>query len=847
MKEIHPFGISSLRGGVGIVLSISALLATAAFGADNLPSVFNATTGYVTLNASDATGADNQSFFRAKNWSDGQAPHAGTNYFVKAGLRVCTPHVDSDVASQLATDATCQTFKGDSLVLAGYLWHLNGTYTFTIPDFRMLPGSYISYTALKKTLEGTLTVYGTKTAPSLFRIGAVSLAQPFGMDVKGGADSCLALGWSQQPPWLELTGDLSDFHGTLTVGESSSPVDASKNAGFIVATDRLGGGVELAVTNASLFVTAANGLTVGGLRTSSAGAKLFLDGAKLNADTPRLTVTNALDLAHPVWVMPNTVTYSTSANSGSLPVFGGIPEPTEAAVLIRLTPACVANGGWTDATLYRLFILPSTVSSHATLLWQDDADGGKTLWLVTCVNHAALEDAQARSSLTFSTKTADGDNFYWDNETNPADDADSAGKAYASTYNLHTPVTTGAVYAFPGKMLLLSSGATLYAFNASYGFDGRDLELRGGGIRLATTGAAVASRKHEDGNAYYTYTVKGGLVRLPGAYSNTLLTYGDRRILRIESELTGSGDLRLTTIEASSRFKNHCGYHEFTALNTNFTGKIHVTATTRTASGTQTPAGYTTPNETEHVRLFVYDERNLGGARDEFAWDALLLDQYSELQALNDVTFTDGWNRGLAIGNIGRLHVPEGLTMTVRRPLNVNGRLVKEGAGTLALGGVLTFGGENQTAAPESGANLMTVAGGAIQPLAAHAFDGLAITFTNNASLRVDGTPSDATLLRSGLVNVKETAAPVVLADNQATLPVTVDFGAATEPPDARWTVGLVTLATAHATALKPRMTLANPTPFQNWRGTLDLVDNGDGTATIVATYKASSLTIILR
>ena len=56
-----------------------------------------------------------------------------------------------------------------------------------------------------------------------------------------------------------------------------------------------------------------------------------------------------------------------------------------------------------------------------------------------------------------------------------------------------------------------------------------------------------------------------------------------------------------------------------------------------------------------------------------------------------------------------------------------------------------------------------------------------------------------------------------------------------------------MTLATAKAEALKPQMVLSNPAPFKNWRGTLGLVVNGDGTSTVVANYKTVGLTILFR
>ena len=76
---------------------------------------------------------------------------------------------------------------------------------------------------------------------------------------------------------------------------------------------------------------------------------------------------------------------------------------------------------------------------------------------------------------------------------------------------------------------------------------------------------------------------------------------------------------------------------------------------------------------------------------------------------------------------------------------------------------------------------------------------------------------------------------------------MTVDFGTATEPPAVQWMVGLVTLETTKAETLKQKMALSNPAPFQNWRGTLDLVANGDGTSTIVVNYKTVGMTILFR
>ena len=205
-----------------IGMMLSAVAAFFAYGYGDLPNVFDATTGYVTMTGAD--GASVQSFYKAGNWGSGNPPEAGTNYYVAANRTLATPL--NDVETQLAIDPTCQTFKGDKLVVAGTFWHINGDYSFTIPDMYMLPGSQIQYTAPKRPLAGTLTVYGTRNTPVwvLFNMNAVK-ALSLDFAIKGDAESCLATTWStasdKKPSTLRLHGDLSEFYGTLRVGTTS--------------------------------------------------------------------------------------------------------------------------------------------------------------------------------------------------------------------------------------------------------------------------------------------------------------------------------------------------------------------------------------------------------------------------------------------------------------------------------------------------------------------------------------------------------------------------------------------------------------------------------------------------
>ena len=834
------------KRGVCAVLSVMVLAAAAtSFGGyGDLPDTFTASTGFVTLTAADNTGAGNQSFFLPLNWSDAQPPHADTNYYASARWAFATPHQNADVAARLEVDPDCLTFKGRTLVIAYRLWHLNDSYSFTFPDVRFLPGGTIYYTGRKSSLLGNATVYGTSAKPTRihFKSTAASFTlQELGFAFKGDAASCMVLSWDTEkvfPFFVRLTGDLSEYSGTLRVGTNLS---ATNSVGFWIATDRLGGTVELPIDQASLAVGSENGLTIGGLKSMADNAKLFLGGDLVNTTTPRLTVTNSLELARPITLFMNQVYVKGTVIMFSAPVYP--TEPGEYP-LIRLAPETVQNGGWTKSALTRMFVL-STVRAPvcSELLWRDDADGGKTLCLETGVLHNGLDDGSTRDSFVYPTKTSGVTDWYWSHESCPADDENSADISYFSANAVYFPRITN--YRFPGKMYVLTGSGYGINVNANNidSFDCDNLVWRGAGLHMWGSKVSYSPKRYDEaGDEYKYFALQGTLRVLSGYGDNNIRVYGGTKVARIESEVVGDGDLYLRAYHSVSAYTSARGSIELTALNTNYTGKISVTMNTKSFDN-----GVSVPNWTQRATLFVADERNLGGRRDAFAWDALLLNRYSDLVPLNDVTFTDGWNRGIAIGNIGRINVPGDLTMAIWRPLNVNGNLVKEGGGTLALGGTLTFGGSSQSATPTSGANLLTAMGGFVKPLAANAFDGLAITFTNNAALKLDGAPADADLLKYGLVNTKEATAPIALAPNQATLPVTVDFGAATEPPAEQWTVGLVTLETTKAEALRPLMVLANRAPFKNWRGTLDLVANGDGTSTVVANYKAVGMAIIVR
>ena len=216
------------------------------------------------------------------------------------------------------------------------------------------------------------------------------------------------------------------------------------------------------------------------------------------------------------------------------------------------------------------------------------------------------------------------------------------------------------------------------------------------------------------------------------------------------------------------------------------------------------------------------------------------------LSVTNDVAFTEQ-SRGLFIDGCARFNVASGKTLTLAQPLTFAGKLRKESAGTLALGGTVAFTAD-RLSDPDGldGTNVLEMVAGALKPLSKTAVDGLAITFTNGTFLALDIAPPNADMAQYGLYNVKADT-PVALADGMSTLPVTFNTDGIAEPAPV-YELALVTVKDRTlATALKGRLSVTKP--WQNYVAELSLRDNPDdgNSCTIVARIRPAGLTVIFR
>jgi len=824
----------------------AAIAATVLGGYGDLPNTFNASTGYVTMDTADTLGDQQHSaFWDGLNWSDGEAPHSTTNYYVDKLFS--TLMSASVINAKLAQDSTALTFKGRVLVAdQGAKLYLYSAH-FEIPDLRMLPGSEIYWGSDQPVVYGTMTAYGTATKPAklIYGLSGENHRQPFGMDVVGDASSWISVtapvvhrsvSGAAYHGFITLTGDLSEYYGTFKIDKTMN-VGAwyhASNFGIELPSSAPNATIALAASNGCVCATAPGGVAVRSLSINDDATMIALANVNSQAyAVPRFTVREAIAFnGHRVSLGLYNMTKANSETTYTLTPCA--PDITEAIALVRLAPAAVNSlpGDPSESFVFET-TTPASAETLAMSKWLPDQDGGMTLWRLPYVK-CLYDDSQDYCSMTNVMKSETL--YFWSDNMSPVDPA-NADTRYFSNKTMHVPrAARDAPFTFGGGSLALC-GNNFNMYLGGYGFYCPELVSMGATLMMCNAYVTTDGRRDD---LYSVYRVQGDKLVLPAPYKTTFKVWGVCKLLRIETEIVGGGNMYCSSMAASD-YTHDRGYYELTALNTNFTGKITVSMpyeTTKYAS-----SGIIVPNWTQRSRMFVYDERNLGGRRDTFAYDALYLEHYSDLFPLNDVTFTDDWNRGIAIGDIGRMHVTNGLTLTILRPLNVNGHLVKEGAGTLALGGTLTFGGAAQSATPTSGQNLFTVMGGSIKPLAAHALDGLAITFTNNASIKLDATTADADLLNYGIVDVKEQTAPIALAANQASIPVTVN------PPDgipSRFTVAICTIGATPAASLPvTAFSVANTAHHRCRR--VEKRTNPDGTVTYLATFVSKGFAIDFR
>jgi hypothetical protein len=284
------------------------------------------------------------------------------------------------------------------------------------------------------------------------------------------------------------------------------------------------------------------------------------------------------------------------------------------------------------------------------------------------------------------------------------------------------------------------------------------------------------------------------------------------------------------------------GHLAFNGFNTNFIGKV--IAYCNRSSDSYFPFG------AKFGTLWVADQRNFGGAipgANAPVFDALTVTDRQILRTKCDVTF-DEPTRGIYVPFGARFRVDAGQTLTIRQQLTYAGKIEKIGVGTLALGGTARFTA-NVLETPYAnntfldGTNVLAVCEGALKPLSAAAFAGVALVMSNNTSIVLDPSPSDPAVAQFG-INATAAGSSVSVPTGQVTVKL------ASEPANQHNVhVAVATFATA-AEAETFKGKLSFPRQWSGWHTRLgvEAVDDGGVMRYVVkATCAFGGCTVIIR
>ena len=244
--------------------------------------------------------------------------------------------------------------------------------------------------------------------------------------------------------------------------------------------------------------------------------------------------------------------------------------------------------------------------------------------------------------------------------------------------------------------------------------------------------------------------------------------------------------------------------------------------------------------------LTVSDGRNLGGPfySGNFCFYGIWIRDRTCLRAVKSLTISEP-TRGVYVHGTARFRTLAGVTMTIDgSPVALNGCLEKEGAGTLALGGTLTFAkddGGSQTLVdePVAGFNLINVAEGRLCALSTGAFAKAKISFgaTGALSVKVPTDGEDADFAKYGAV-LTANDTPF----DATTVPVTVEGDAAAFGEGVEVPVFTVTKAAAAG------LSVTGVKPAKGYRIAVEMRENaGENTVTCWATVAHTGMILLLR
>ena len=323
----------------------------------------------------------------------------------------------------------------------------------------------------------------------------------------------------------------------------------------------------------------------------------------------------------------------------------------------------------------------------------------------------------------------------------------------------------------------------------------------------------------------------------------------------LDGELKGSGDVLFMAGTSASSFKgSQRGDFALAGKSEDFSGKI-------TLASDASADDRKWSNAEPYAHVWYSDPACFGGPLDAFAYDALKIEEMSRLITTNDVAFTDT-TRGLFLSGIAQLETPEATdSLTLLQPVTVNGRVYKQGAGTLAMGGELKFiDAENtrtDTPPDDAAKRTLYVQGGVLKPLAADALNGLDIVFSNSVNvagvnmadvaIELDLDTEDTLLKAYGLRNTKSPS-PLALSLAGGATKVPVRLLSDRTSADRAFSVGVMTVKSEIADETFAKLDILKPEGLASIHMSRKVVPDAEaGTSTLVVTFKHTGFGVVIR
>lgn len=744
--------------------------------------------GYVRLNYSDQpfSGSDShtswdQCWTNPKGvpaWSDGQAPHSTTNYYIPAGRFVC---MNNGIGGKIFGDG-----DGAKLVLAGYLQSRHSSSEMTrLPWFReleLLSGSYFyndwSCHGLQKTRATVLA-----SADNPFECRA--------KDAGGGYDGCYY--------FVD-----SEFVGGADTGVRFKTLDTAAkefNTFYLEAKTFASYPGTFTATGAKTKVTAYSGNNKGGL--NFAGTAVIENGAVLQGAINKTNWTSyptatfgSLELRtgakYAMWIENGVARPLVEATKGfriddtAKVVLGnfaaGLPAATVAddpdlsemrIVIAHLTGDAVSNYSLPEGKVCPTDLV-NAESSSLFADWEyevvDDGNGGKNVCLVhrrRIVKTLKGDNYKNNDECAFGN--GDPANF-WSDGVKPTGDAAVDCVMPFFWANIATPID------LPNATLTFSS-SDAYLMTSMGRLRARELNLIGGcGVSSWNSYAGSQSIVFEVekinllGTAAVTFNISHGEVYdLAGVTGVAPLFLNDRGVKWQSPDKTYNNPVPQGIVNLRG---DNSDYH-----------------------GRLTIRNKALPllSDTDDMcfKTFLGQAKSWGGAftADADAYSAITFQGSPYVVVTNDVTFGSA-DRSMYVTGGVRFNVTAGKTLKLANLLTDYGPIVKLGDGTLELAGVMDV--RHDDAGDALRTNVVRVLKGALKIGSKTACDGMDVTFAEGTKLVIAEGCTD------GFYNVASTQ-PLAINTASGKLPVEIER---TEKPEDDTEVVVCTLNAAAAEGL---------------------------------------------